>query len=331
MHLPNRIHLAHTPTPIVSLPTLSNELGVELRVKRDDLTGSWLTGNKIRKLEYLIPDAQAQGCNALITFGAVDSNHCRATAIAAAQTGMACHLILRGREPEHPSGNLLLDRMAGATVQFVENHIYLAHHEEITQQAVEHLAISGKKAYIIPTGGSNAIGALGYIHAIEEIQHSAEQSGWIPDTIIVPVGSGGTLAGVLLGCWMYLPQVQVLGINVCDTAEAFREKVYQDCCEATDRFQLSLACSKERIVIQDGYVGAGYAQTTDEQLLFYAEVARQTGLFLEPVYTGKTFWGMVQEIRKGRFKSGSNLLFLHTGGIFGLEAYSQRLSRLFAN
>lgn len=330
MQLPTRMHLAHTPTPIVPLPTLSSELGIDLRVKRDDLTGSWLTGNKIRKLEYLIPDAQARGCNTLITFGAVDSNHCRATAIAAAQTGMACHLILRGKEPNELSGNLLLDRMAGATVQFVENQEYLAHHETITQHAVDRLAAEGKKVYVIPTGGSNAIGALGYIHAVEEVKHAGERSGWLPDAIVVPVGSGGTLAGVCLGSWMHAPQIQIFGINVCDTAEAFREKVHQDCSEAIDRFRLGLQCTKDRIVCQDGYVGAGYAQTTDEQLLFYADVARKEGLFLEPVYTGKTFWGMVREIHKGTFQPGAKLLFLHTGGIFGLEAYSQQMSRLLS-
>ena len=330
MPLPPRAQYARVPTPIEPLRVLSRELDVDLRVKRDDLTGSWLTGNKVRKLEYLIPDAQAQGCCAVVTFGAVDSNHCRATAIVAAQAGLKCHLILRGDEPEHLRGNLLLDRMVGATTTFIHSPHFTERVDAAEAEAVDRFASQGLKTYVIPIGGSNEVGALGYIEAVAEIKNDAERSGWTPDVIVVPVGSGGTFAGVLLGAWMHIPSLRVFGVNVCATAKDFEDKAFEDCMLANERFELGLEIKRDDVVCQEGYVGAGYAQTTDEQLLYYTEVARKEALILDPVYTGKTFWGMVHEIEKGTFAPGAKILFLHTGGVFGLEPYGPRIGDLLS-
>lgn len=328
MPLPTRMRFARLPTPIEPLPRLSEELGVDLRVKRDDLTGSWLTGNKVRKLEYLIPEAKRLNCDTVITYGAVDSNHCRATAIVAARAGLKCHLILRGDKPKSLSGNLLLDRLAGATVQYIESSIYVAEVEAATKEVQKRLAAEGSKAYEIPVGGSNEVGALGYIEAVAEIAQDANETGWMPDVIVNAVGSGGTFAGLLLGVWTYCPQVRVHGFNICDVATEFEAKALEDCTLANERFGLGLDIHKETIHCQDGYVGAGYARTTDEQLLFYADVAQREALILDPVYTGKAFWGMVQEIGKGTFAPDSKVLFLHSGGVFGLEAYASRFESL---
>lgn len=328
MPLPERLHLANLPTPIETLPTLSKELGVDLRVKRDDLTGSWLTGNKIRKLEYLAPEARRLGCDTLVTIGAVDSNHCRATAIVAAKVGMKCHLILRGQEPESLRGNLLLDRMVGAETTFVEERHFRSNREAVVQEVVGQITARGSKAYVIPVGGSNEVGALGYIEAVDEIRRDGERTGWLPDQIVNAVGSGGTFAGLLLGVWMHKLDTRVFGVNVCESAQEFQEKALEDCTLANERYQLGLDILENDIFCQDGYVGVGYAQTTDEQLRFYAEVARKEALLLEPVYTGKAFWGMVHEIQKGTVPAGSKVLFLHTGGVFGLEAYGARIGEI---
>ncbi len=328
MPLPTRMRFARLPTPIERLPRLSEELGVDLRVKRDDLTGSWLTGNKVRKLEYLIPEVQRLNCDTVITYGAVDSNHCRATAIVAARAGLKCHLILRGDKPEALRGNLLLDRLAGATVQYIESSSYVAEVESATKEVQRRLSAQGSKAYEIPVGGSNEVGALGYVEAVAEIKRDADETGWMPDVIVNAVGSGGTFAGLLLGVWTYCPKVCVHGFNICATAAEFEEKALEDCTCANERFGLGLDIRKEAIRCQDGYVGAGYAQTTDEQLLFYAAVAQKEALILDPVYTGKAFWGMVQEIHRGTFTPGAKILFLHTGGVFGLEAYASRFDSL---
>ncbi len=328
MLLPPRARYAQLPTPIESLPKISEELGVDLRVKRDDLTGSWLTGNKVRKLEYLLPYAKNEGCNAVITIGAVNSNHCRATAILAAREGLQCHLILRGEKPAYPQGNYLLDRMAGVRTTFVNGPNPQQEVDEAIHEAKARFAREGSKAYLIPVGGSNEIGSVGYIEAVEEIKRDAENTGWMPDTIVVAVGSSGTFAGLCLGCWIHAPQVKVFGINICNTAQECTDRAYEDCRLANERFGLGLDFDRNSIFCQDGYVGEGYAKTTDEQLQYYGEVARKEALILDPVYTGKAFWGMVQEIKKGNLAPNSKILFIHTGGVFGLEAYGPRFETL---
>ena len=321
---PPRLDLAHLPTPIEPLKHLSKELGVELFIKRDDLTGGALSGNKIRKLEFVLADALAQGADTVLTCGGAQSNHSRATAIAAARLGLGCLLILRTPEPSKPpplEGNILLDRMAGAEIVWITPDQY-RRRDEVFEREAEKLRKANKNPYIIPEGASNALGAWGYIHAVKELSMDLER---LPGglnraiTIIHATGSGGTGAGLILGSRLFSLNVRIASINVCDDREYFIRAIGEICENAIIRYHLSIPFSRERdIEIIDGYVGRGYALSRPEELAFIRDVARKEGLFLDPVYTGKAFFGMTQELKRNPRCFGERIVFIHTGGIFGL-------------
>lgn len=321
---PSRVPLARTPTPTEPLKRLSEKLGVEILVKRDDLTGAELTGNKVRKLEFVLADALNEGADTVLTCGGAQSNHCRATAVAAAKVGLRCRLLLRTPDPASPpplEGNVLLDRIVGAEIVWITPEEY-RRRDEFFEREASSLRKQGRTPYIIPEGASNALGAWGYIRAAEEV---ARDLSVIPapadrqTTIIHATGSGGTTAGLLIGKRLFGLNVRVVGVNVCDDRDYFVKVIGQICEQLISRYGLNLAFSRERdIEIVDGYVGRGYALSRPEELKVIRDVAREEGIFLDPVYTGKAFYGMVKELERNPKCFGERIVFLHTGGIFGL-------------
>jgi D-cysteine desulfhydrase len=324
LSFPPQINLAKLPTPVQPLRRLSEKYGVEIYVKRDDLTGIALSGNKIRKLEFVLADALAQKADMVITCGGAQSNHCRATAIAAAMLGLNCRLLLRTPDPSNPpplEGNILLDRLAGADIVWVTPDEYKQRDELMAREAAS-LQAAGRIAYTIPEGASNALGALGYVRAMEELVNDITTTPGganRPCTIINAAGSGGTSAGLILGAKIFDVNARIAGVNVCNDREYFIRAIGDICERAIADYHLDVDFSRQRdIEIIDGYVGLGYALSQTEELELICEVARTEGIFLDPVYTGKAFSGMIQELKRDPECFGERIIFLHTGGIFGL-------------
>jgi D-cysteine desulfhydrase len=331
---PARLDLARTPTPFEPLPRLSEKFGIDLHVKRDDMTGADLTGNKIRKLEFLLADALAKGCDTVITCGAAQSNHARATAIAAVRLGLKVRLLLRTRDPANPPGleaNVLLDRLVGAEIVWLTFEEY-GRRAEILAAEAESLQNSGRTPYVIPEGGSNAMGAWGYVRAVEELASDLATLPKMkdhPTTIIHATGSGGTTAGLILGVKLAGLDARVVGINVCNDRDYFLRVVGDICQTAIDTYQLDLPFSHEHdIEIVDGYVGSGYGKAGSQELSLILEVARSEGILLDPVYTGKAFYGMSQELQRNPKVFGDRIVFIHTGGIFGLFPMADQIAPL---
>jgi len=315
---PKSIPLANLPTPITKLERLSEKWGgPEIYAKRDDLTGCALSGNKIRKLEFSVAEAIDLGSDILITCGGIQSNHARTTAVTATRVGMESFLVLRGDPPSEFEGNLFLDRLVDAQFQFITKEAY-EDVEIIMAEIADTLRKQGKRPYIIPEGASNEIGYFGYIRAAEEISQQLKMMNLKIDTIVLPTGSGGTLGGLLLGQRFFELKAQPWGINVCDTAPYFQDRIHDVILNMISNYGWDLTISKEEITLIDGYVGEGYALSRFEELELIAEVARMEGLILDPVYTGKAMFGLRDQIRRGQFKKGEKILFLHTGGVFGL-------------
>lgn len=316
---PRRESLAHTPTPLQALERASARWGKghRLWIKRDDLTGCALSGNKVRKLEFITAHAIDQGYDTLITCGGLQSNHCRATAFAGAQLGLSVHLLLRGDEPVERDGNLLLDHLAGATVSCYPKRQYLAEIDALFQYWRQHYADLGRKALIVPTGGSDGIGAWGYIAACEELRADFCASGIDEAHIVTATGSGGTQCGLTLGAALHGLPGTVWGINVCDDEQYFLDKVASDAADWRARYP-GVPETDSQVRVIDGYVGQGYGIASPEVFDLIAELAALEGVVLDPVYTGKAFAGMLAEIAAGRFQGCQDIVFMHTGGIFGL-------------
>lgn len=318
---PRRLSLAQTPTPLEPLERLSRQIdGPMLWVKRDDLTGSTLTGNKVRKLEFSFAEAQDRGAEVVITCGGIQSNHCRATAVVGAKLGIDVHLVLRGFPDGAPDGNTFLDYLMGAEVTCYPPVFYRSRINDILRGLVEDYGRQGKRAHVIPLGASDATGMWGYITASEEMKADFTAAGFRADHIVCATGSGGTQAGLIVGNALHGLDAQVWGINVCDDEAYFVSKIRGDLIDWRQKFQAEIDVEALPIRILDGHVGPGYAQATDEIRETIARVAQTEGLVLDPVYTGKAFHGLLEEIRRGRFKRGEHVVFIHTGGIFGLLA-----------
>ena len=322
---PKRVQLARLPTPIYRLERMTEILGgPEIYIKRDDLTGIGLSGNKVRKLEYLLADAKARGADTLITCGGIQSNHARATAVAAVQNGMSAVLVLRGQHAEPYDGNVLLDRLVDAEIRLVTPEQYARRIGEIMGEIAGELRDAGRRPYVIPEGGSNACGVWGYLRAAEEIRGQVEEMNLEVDAIITAVGSGGTYAGLSIGRKLVDLPARIVGFNVCDTAEHFQDLIGRLAAGTVEQYRLPVRLEADEIDLIDGYVGRGYALSRPEELTFIRTVARTEGIFLDPVYTGKAFFGLADQIRKGRFDKGERILFLHTGGIYGLFTPAKR-------
>lgn len=331
-----RLRLVHGPTPLTRRAALDALLGVELWVKRDDMTGGAESGNKLRKLELLLGDAIAKEKRAVVTCGGVQSNHARATAIACAEHGLRCVLLLRVADPDAAraapplaTGNLLLDRMVGAEIRWVSPEEY-KQRVGLLEQAAHALEQEGYPAYIVPEGGSNGLGAVGYFEAMREIREQMDL-GIAPqapfDVVANACGSGGTAAGVFLGAQAFGVAREVRAFAVCDDAATFERAIGQIIVEARGHLGAE-ATERElvRFVVDDTAKGPAYAVQSDEQRAFLVEVARRSGLVLDPVYTGKALFGVAQAVAKGEIPRGSRVLFLHTGGLPGLLAQAEALA-----
>jgi len=331
---PSRIHLANTPTPLDMLHRMSETLGIELYLKRDDLTGMELSGNKVRKLEFVLAEAMDQGTDTVITCGGAQSNHARATALAAVRLGLKSRLILRTPDPSNPppyEGNSLLDKVAGAEIVWVTPDEY-KQRDEIFEREADSLRRIGSKPYIIPEGASNSLGAWGYIRAVEEIARDLNGlSGGMEKTatIINAAGSGGTSAGLILGVLLLGLDVKVVSVNVCNDRDYFVRAIGEICEKAIETYNLSIPFLRERdINIIDGYVGRGYAISSPEELELIRDMARTEGIILDPVYTGKAFFGMTRELERNPHVFGDRIVFIHTGGLFGLFPKAGEMSGL---
>ncbi|MFQ5648437.1 MAG: D-cysteine desulfhydrase family protein [bacterium] len=315
---PDSVELAKLPTPIDLLERLSNSLeGPRIYVKRDDETGIAVTGNKVRKLEFLLAEALARGCDTVITCGGYQSNHARTTAVVAARLGLKCHLVLRNGLSASMDGNLFIDRLVGAEIQYVSPEEYMRI-DDVMQQVARDVKSSGNKSYIIPEGGSNEIGALGYLKAAREIAEQLRAMKLKIHHIIVPLGSGGTQAGLLLGKYLFDLPARIHGINVCDDKAYFVSKIHKLLQRIERRFNMDIQIGKEEIRVIDGYVGKGYGLSSQEEIDLIKQIAKMEGVILDPVYTGKAMFGLLDQVKKGGFTADENILFIHTGGIFGL-------------
>ncbi len=331
LRYPDRLCLANVPTPLERLERTGAELGVELYVKRDDLTGAELSGNKVRKLEFLLAEARSQGATAVITCGGEQSNHCRAAALAAARVGLAARLLLRTDEPSEPPptrANILLDRLAGAEIRWISRADWAERNALMASEA-HAMRERGQVPYVIPEGGSNAMGSWGYVRCAEELSQQLAELPIKPTTIVHACGSGGTAAGLLLGAQMLDFAGRGLGIacvNVCDDRDYFQRVIGAICADFAAQF--GVAAEVNSLDIIDGYVGRGYALSRPEELATLRDVARREGLVLDPVYSGKAFHGMLGELARNRGRFGERIVFVHTGGIFGLFAAADELAPL---
>jgi len=307
MNIP-RLNFAHLPTPVEAQPRLSQALGgPRLLIKRDDLTGLAFGGNKTRKLEFLVAEARDQGAQTLISGGALQSNHCRQTAAAAARFGFNCILVLTGEEPKQPSANLLLDSLFGAQIVNVANR---KDRDRILQETFDRAGKEGMKPYLVPYGGSSATGALGYAFAMKELGEQKVN----PDWIVFATSSGGTHAGLLLGQRVFGYEGQVLGISVDESEDWLKQHVSELASLASEKLGKRIEFTPGEVLANANYCSAGYGVLTDRDREAIHLFATYEGLLLDPVYTGRAAAGMIDLIRKGFFKRDETLLFLHTGG-----------------
>ena len=313
----SRLHFAHLPTAIEELPRLSDHLaGPRILIKRDDQTGLAFGGNKTRKLEFLVAEARDQGAKMLISGGAMQSNHCRQTAAAAARYGFECTLVLTGELPAEPSANLLLDNLFGAKVVAVPDR---KDRDRILQETFNNAVVDGKKPYLVPYGGSSPTGALGYAFAVEELMHQMrdlrvlQELGGL-DSIVFGTSSGGTHAGLVLGQRLFGYQGKVLGISIDESEEWLKTHVSKLASDASEKLGERIEFTTADVLANADYCGAGYGVLTDAEREAVNLFAKYEGLLLDPVYTGRAAAGMIDLIRKGFFKKDETVLFWHTGG-----------------
>lgn len=326
MHLARfpRLRFAHLPTPLEPMPALGKALGgPALFIKRDDCTGLATGGNKTRKLEFLMGEALENGADLIITQGATQSNHARQTAAIAARAGLRCEILLEDRTGRQDlayreSGNVLLDRLLGATVRVVPGGTDMTAAMEEVARAHR---TAGGKPYVIPGGGSNPVGALGYVDCAFETVSQANAMGLRIDHVVHATGSTGTQAGLVAGLCGCRSGIPVLGISVRAPREKQETNVFA-LAEATAEFAgMAGAVRREDVVVNSDYVGEGYGLPTEGMMEAVALTARTEGLLLDPVYSGKAMAGLIDLIRRGRFRRDENVVFLHTGGSVGLFGY----------
>jgi D-cysteine desulfhydrase family pyridoxal phosphate-dependent enzyme len=303
-----RLRFAHLPTPVETLPRLCDALGgPRLLIKRDDQTGLAFGGNKTRKLEFLVAEAREQGAKTLISGGALQSNHCRQTAAAAARFGFECILVLTGDKSQRASGNLLLGQLFGAEIVYVADR---KDRDGILQETFDRATNEGKKPYLVPYGGSNATGALGYAFAMKELIDQNVSADWI----VFASSSGGTQAGLLLGQRIFGFSGRVLGISVDESEEWLTGEVSKLASATSEKVGERIEFTPPDVLVNADYCGAGYGVVTEREREALRLFASCEGLLLDPVYTGRAAAGMIDLIRTGFFKTNETVLFLHTGG-----------------
>ncbi|RKZ35166.1 D-cysteine desulfhydrase family protein [bacterium] len=324
---PNKISLATLPTPLIPLKRTLRESEINIWVKRDDLTGSAESGNKIRKLEFLCADALQKNSDVLISCGGEQSNHCRAVAIVARRLGMDVHLVLR-RTGEGPTGNWLLDIILGATFRWVTAKQY-EHHDEIMEEEAQKLRQQGKNPYIIPEGGSNSLGVWGYFTAAEEIITQCRENNFIPDYVIVASGSGATYAGLWTGFGKLNVPTKIIGITAGPDIQQQKEHISKITSEFIQKYDFDIQHNPDEITLIDGFWGKGYGVMDEELTKFISQFAQNEGIILDPTYTGKAFKGAFEMIGQGKFNHAKNIVLVHTGGIYGLFPKGQYFRELY--
>ena len=316
-----RIKLGHFPTPIEHLKNISQHLdGPNIFIKRDDCTGLATGGNKTRKLEFLIPDAIKNKAELIVTVGAIQSNHARQTAAACSLKGLKCLIILEQRLKDPPdaymnSGNVFLNKLLGAEVMLCPKDQDIL---EYSTKVVEDIKSKGTNVYFIPGGGSNSIGALGYVECFNEILK--ENNKYNLTHIVHATGSSGTQAGLLAGKKYFQSQLQIIGISVRYEKKIQEEKVYNEAKKACEKLKCDVL-DRSEVVAYDDYVGSGYGEPTDEMIEATNLLAKKEAILLDPVYSGKGFAGLIGLIRQKKFTKEDNILFIHTGGAVSLSAY----------
>ncbi len=321
-----RIKIAHLPTPVEFLPRLTAELGgPKIWVKRDDQTGLAMGGNKTRKLEYVLAEAQANGAKTLITVGAAQSNHCRQTAALAKRVGLDCILVLNGNPPAVADGNYLLDRLFDAEIVWTTRPL----REKTSQEVFEKAWEEGRRPFLIPVGASTPTGALGYWAAFDELMKQEVE----PDWIVIASSSAGTQAGLALGAHLAGWKGNVLGISIDEPERDLQEMVAGIATEASDRLGKKTLIRPEDIHVNADYLGEGYGILGAPEIEAIQMFAAKEGLLLDPVYTGRAAAGLIDLVRKGFFKPTDKVLFWHTGGTPALfaEGYSRKISESFKN
>ncbi len=311
--LEKRVPLANLPTPIQYYPRISETYGAHISVKRDDLSESVASGNKLRKMEYVLYEATKAGADTLITCGGIQSNHCRTVAWIAAKMGLRCILLLRGDRPETRQGNYLIDSILGAEARFYSAEEF-TDINAIAEDLCKKLRDEGSNPYYSPMGASVATGSLGYVRMVKELVESGQQF----DKIYCALGSGGTYAGIVLGCQHFAYGPSIHGIAVCDDTAYFVNELTRIQKEFKEQYAINLDLEHIEQFIDDHYVGIGYAQNTKEELEILHHLAKTEGLVLDPVYSLKAFIGMLDHIKKGSIKPDERILFVHTGGHYGI-------------
>ena len=332
MHLARfpRIFLAHLPTPLERLDRLSKELGgPEIWIKRDDCTGLSTGGNKTRKLEFLMAEAQAMGADTVMTQGATQSNHARQTAAFAAKLGIACHILLEDRTGSNDAnyngnGNVLLDHLHGATT---EKRAGGTDMQAEMDTLAETMRAAGRTVYVIPGGGSNPTGALGYVNCAFELVGQANDRGLAIDHLVTATGSAGTQAGLITGLKAINAGIPLLGFGVRAPKEKQEESVFRLAQLTAAKLGCPHVVQRTDVVADCGYVGPGYGIPRDDTLEAIRMFAELEAILLDPVYSGKGAAGLIDYCRKGRFRKGERVVFLHTGGSAGLFGYDAVLSR----
>jgi L-cysteate sulfo-lyase len=319
--------LGFFPTPITELSNFSRKLGgPRILIKRDDLTGLALGGNKTRKLEFLIGDAISHSCDTIITGGAEQSNHCRQTAAAAAACGLECHLVLGGKEPKELQGNILLDRILGANIHWTGEY----RKGEKIPEIVENLISAGRKPYVIPYGGSNEIGSLGFVNAVDELNIQIKEKNLAISDIVFASSSGGTQAGLVVGRAITKSSYNIIGIEI-DKGETgdilFRSYIKTIIQKASQLLEIEIQNLDSEIVLKNEYIGEGYAVVGDLEREAIDLLAQTEGIIVDPVYTGRALGGLIDMIRSKQFTSKDCVLFWHTGGTPAVFSYSQKLCK----
>lgn len=325
MNVPARFPLALAPTPILKLERLSRDLGVEVHVKRDDLTGLLESGNKVRKLEFLVGEALAQGADTLITCGTLQSNCCRAVSAVAARLGLRALLAVKGPRPAVYDGNLLLDRLLGAEIRYVSDAEF--ERPETLDLLADEARSRRETPYIIPESGANEVGALGYLECAVELADQIAHGAPPFDAVVIAAFSGGSQAGLLMGKQLAGLPAEIVGVPIAFGAERVKSYISRTVDTAIRRFGFAIEVPKT-IHLLDGYQGMGRARVGDEELAGIIRIARQEGVVLDPVYTAKAFLGLIDTLRRDPKALGQRVCFIHTGGIFSLFPAREALTRL---
>jgi len=320
-----RVPLCHLPTPIGPMRRLTEYIGkAAVYIKRDDLTGVAFGGNKNRKLEFLLADAKKQAATTIITEGALQSNHCLQTAACAAKLGLECELVLSGSISTRVTGNLLLNHILDTKIHLVDR---ASDRRGAMKELEEELRTEGKKPYVIPTGGSTSIGALGYVNCVREVVEQSKSLGMRFDYFVHASGSGGTQAGLLIGKELFCPEMAILGISAGDPREELEAEVWRIIEDFEREWSLDLRMKRSAIKILEGYSGKGYGILNTETIETVKLIAKLEGVFLDPIYNGKAITGLIDLVNKEIVPRDNSVLFLHSGGGASLFTFDESFGR----